>query len=129
MDVLRMGERDVTLCLSHHYVLHFPQKPLRIFIFMLELIIQATTTFAGMSNATYTHITIKGKGISVSHISRDTAKKLIEEHNLTLEPPEAYQQTNYALGRIYTDGKFKQRVNKNPILKARLIKIIDKYDY
>lgn len=92
---------------------------------MVQCLIKNRITFLGMEGWNYTHIKIKGFGISIVELDRPQARDLIKSENLQLIDTSQY---DYHLGKIYTDGKFKDFVNKHKKLKKYLLYLLEKLD-
>jgi len=90
---------------------------------MVQCLIKQRIVFLGMEGWTYTHIKIKGFGISIDELDRKQAKEVMA--TLQLEDPSTYDSK---LGKIYTDGKFKTFINKHKILKKYLLNLLEKTD-
>lgn len=95
---------------------------------MVQCLLVNKIVFIGLESYTYTHIKIKGKGITITELDRIEAKDLIEEEGLALADPDDYDDYNHHYGKIYTDGKFKNHLNKYPKIKRNVLKILDKMD-
>lgn len=95
---------------------------------MVQCLIQNKIIFIGLEGYTYTHVTIKGKGIVITDLDRDEARDLIRDQELELAEPETYANYDRHLGKIYTDGKFKAYVNKRPSVKANLLFLLEQLD-
>ena len=95
---------------------------------MVQCLIQNKIVFVGLEGSNYTHITIKGKGITITDLNREEARNLIEDQALELAEPETYANYDRHLGKIYTDGKFKDYVNKRPSIKANLLFLLERFD-
>ena len=95
---------------------------------MVQCILVNKIVFIGLESWTYTHITIKGKGITVTELDRHEAREIIEDENLVLAKPDDYDDYNHHYGKIYTDGRFKNYLNKYTRVKKNLFKILDRLD-
>lgn len=95
---------------------------------MVQCILVNKIVFIGLESWTYTHIVVKGKGITVNEIDRQEAREIIEDENLVLANPDDYDDYNHHYGKIYTDGKFKNYLNKYTRVKRNVLKILDKLD-
>jgi hypothetical protein len=75
----------------------------------------------------YCHIKITncGRGITITDLPDEDARKIIHESNLELASTDEY---DFHDGKVYHDGKFKKFVNSHPDIKKNLIKLIDKTD-
>ena len=78
-----------------------------------------------MENYEWTYIKIKGRGITTSDLSRKEAQEIILEQKLSMCPST---EVDPHLGWVYTDGKFKEYVNRHPKTKKKLLAIIDTLD-
>lgn len=95
---------------------------------MVQCILVNKIVFIGLESWTYTHIVVKGKGITVTELDRQEAREIIEDENLVLANPDDYDDYNHHYGKIYTDGKFKNYLNKYTRVKRNVLKILDKLD-
>lgn len=95
---------------------------------MVQCLIQNKIIFIGLEGYTYTHVTIKGRGIVITDLDRDEARDLIRDQELELAEPETYANYDRHLGKIYTDGKFKAYVNSRPSVKANLLFLLEQLD-
>lgn len=68
-----------------------------------------------------------GRGIIVRDIDAKEFRKLIKEENFTKASKDDYAQFSED-GAVYTDGVFKKFLNKHPLVKKNLYKILDKLD-
>lgn len=95
---------------------------------MVQCLIQNKIVFIGLEGYSYTHVTIKGRGIVITDLNRDEARDLIRDQELELAEPETYANYDRHLGKIYTDGKFKDYVNKRPTIKSNLLFLLEQLD-
>lgn len=95
---------------------------------MVQCLLVNKIVFIGLENWTYTHITVKGKGIVVNELTRQEAKELVKEQNLKLATPDEYADYNSRYGKIYTDGRFKKYLDKYQKTKRNLLSILEKMD-
>ena len=91
----------------------------------VQCLIKQRIVFLGIEGWTYTHIKIKGLGISILDLDRKEAKEIITSKNLQLVDTSEYDSH---LGKIYTDGKFKTFMNKHKKLKKHLLYLLEKLD-
>ena len=91
-----------------------------------QCLIKNRIVFLGLEGYNYTHIKIKGHGIIITELSRKDALNLIKDQKLNLINQEEYDKT---LGKIYTDDKFKDYVNKHPVIKNNLLFLLEQLDY
>ena len=90
---------------------------------MVQCILQSKIVFLGMENYEWTYIKIKGRGITISDLTRKEAQEIILGQKLTRCP-----NVDPHLGWVYEDKKFKEYVNSHPKTKKKLIAIIDTLD-
>lgn len=96
---------------------------------MVECLIKNRINFIGFEDYCYIHIRIKNNGVTISELDRIEANNLIKDNNLKQAMPEDYAQPyDRKLGKIFTDGKFKDYINKHLSVKTNLLFLLNQFE-